>query len=105
MLRRIFERLVPDGVEAAAGRSRWPRLFPRRRDSLPVPLAGCNGVLDPAGPVGAAQRLVLIDSLAIMLAIVLPVIVADRRLRLLVPRRPIRAPSIGRSGSSRAISS
>ena len=41
-----------------------------------APLAGCSGVLDPAGPVGAAQRLILIDSLAIMLAIVLPVIVA-----------------------------
>ncbi len=40
-----------------------------------APLAGCSGVLDPAGPVGAAQKLILIDSLAIMLAIVLPVIV------------------------------
>jgi cytochrome o ubiquinol oxidase subunit 2 len=38
-----------------------------------APLAGCGGVLDPAGPVGASQLLILIDSLAIMLAIVLPV--------------------------------
>ena len=51
-----------------------------------APLAGCSGVLDPAGPVGAAQRLILINSVAIMLAIVIPVVVADRRLRLLVPR-------------------
>ncbi len=41
---------------------------------MAIPLAGCSGVLDPAGPVGVAQLLVLVDSLAIMLAIVLPVI-------------------------------
>ena len=40
-----------------------------------APLAGCNGVLDPAGPIGAAQKLILIDSVAIMLAIVIPVVV------------------------------
>ncbi len=39
-------------------------------------LAGCGGVLDPKGPVGASERLILIDSLVIMLAIVIPVIVA-----------------------------
>jgi cytochrome o ubiquinol oxidase subunit 2 len=33
-------------------------------------------ILDPQGPVGAAERTILIDSLAIMLAIVLPTIVA-----------------------------
>jgi cytochrome o ubiquinol oxidase subunit 2 len=38
------------------------------------PLMGCEGVLDPAGPVGAAQKLILIDSVAIMLAIVIPVV-------------------------------
>ena len=41
-----------------------------------LPLAGCSGVLDPHGPVGAAERLILIDSLAIMLAIVVPVMIA-----------------------------
>ena len=41
-----------------------------------LPLAGCGGVLDPHGPVGAAEKLILIDSLAIMLAIVVPVIFA-----------------------------
>jgi cytochrome o ubiquinol oxidase subunit 2 len=41
-----------------------------------APLAGCTGVLTPHGPVGAAERLVLFDATAIMLAIVVPVIVA-----------------------------
>jgi cytochrome o ubiquinol oxidase subunit 2 len=40
-------------------------------------LAGCQeGILDPKGPVGAAQRTILLNSLAIMLAIVVPTIVA-----------------------------
>ncbi len=40
-------------------------------------LAGCHrGVLDPVGPVGAAERKILFDVVAIMLAIVIPVIVA-----------------------------
>ena len=43
---------------------------------LTVALAGCErGVLDPAGPVGGAERVILFDSLAIMLAIVVPTIV------------------------------
>ena len=33
-------------------------------------------ILDPQGPIGAADKVILIDSLAIMLAIVLPTIVA-----------------------------
>ena len=33
-------------------------------------------ILDPQGPIGAAEKTILIDSLAIMLAIVLPTIVA-----------------------------
>jgi cytochrome o ubiquinol oxidase subunit II len=40
-------------------------------------LSGCNeGVLDPKGPVAAAERLILFNSLGIMLAIVIPAIVA-----------------------------
>ena len=39
-------------------------------------VAGCEpGVLNPAGPVAAGERTILIDSLAIMLAIVVPTIV------------------------------
>jgi cytochrome o ubiquinol oxidase subunit II len=40
-------------------------------------LSGCDrGVLDPAGPIGAAERKILFDAVAIMLAIVVPVIIA-----------------------------
>jgi cytochrome o ubiquinol oxidase subunit II len=40
-------------------------------------LAGCQAaLLDPRGPVGRAERLILINSMAIMLAIVVPTIVA-----------------------------
>ena len=40
-------------------------------------LTGCQpGVLDPQGFVGASEKMILIDSLAIMLAIVIPTIVA-----------------------------
>ncbi|MBS0430855.1 MAG: ubiquinol oxidase subunit II [Proteobacteria bacterium] len=42
---------------------------------LPL-LAGCDkGILAPRGPVGAAEKLILIDSLVIMFAIVIPVII------------------------------
>jgi cytochrome o ubiquinol oxidase subunit 2 len=37
---------------------------------------GCGGVLDPVGPVGAQQKQILLNSTAIMLAIVIPVILA-----------------------------
>lgn len=40
-------------------------------------LGGCSGgVLDPKGPIGAANSLIMINSLEIMLAIVIPTIVA-----------------------------
>jgi cytochrome o ubiquinol oxidase subunit 2 len=41
-------------------------------------LASCRqeGVLDPQGPIGSAERLLLINSTAIMLVVVVPVIVA-----------------------------
>lgn len=39
-------------------------------------LPGCGGVLDPAGPVGHAQRTIAFNALAIMLAIVIPTIAA-----------------------------
>jgi cytochrome o ubiquinol oxidase subunit 2 len=51
--------------------------IPRFLTVLPLlALAGCEpGLLDPAGPVGAGERTILYDSLAIMLCIVVPVIV------------------------------
>src|SRR5215467_13601116 len=39
-------------------------------------LASCQGVLDPQGPIAAAERLLLINSTAIMLVVVVPVILA-----------------------------
>ncbi|HEY0181214.1 MAG TPA: ubiquinol oxidase subunit II [Rhodopila sp.] len=43
----------------------------------PLVLAACQpAVLDPRGPIGSADRQILIDSLAIMLAIVVPTILA-----------------------------
>ena len=45
--------------------------------SLPLALTACNwAVLDPRGPVGHADRTILLDSLAIMLAIGVPTILA-----------------------------
>jgi cytochrome o ubiquinol oxidase subunit 2 len=45
--------------------------------SLPLALTACGWeVLDPRGPVGHADRTILIDSLAIMLAIGIPTILA-----------------------------
>ena len=37
-------------------------------------VCGCGGVLDPAGPIGASERTILLNSLGIMLAIVVPTI-------------------------------
>src|SRR4029079_6317529 len=38
--------------------------------------AGCNrGILDPVGPVGAAEKQILINSTAIMLAIIIPTMI------------------------------
>jgi cytochrome o ubiquinol oxidase subunit 2 len=43
----------------------------------PMVLTACQpGILDPQGPIGLAERTILIDSLAIMLAIVVPTIAA-----------------------------
>jgi cytochrome o ubiquinol oxidase subunit 2 len=43
---------------------------------LALLLTGCSGVLDPRGPVGVSERLILFDSFTIMLVIVVPVILA-----------------------------
>ena len=43
--------------------------------AIPLPLvSSCQGVLDPKGPIGAAQRTILFDATTIMLAVVIPVI-------------------------------
>jgi cytochrome o ubiquinol oxidase subunit 2 len=44
---------------------------------VPLILEGCHAaVLSPVGPIGAADRTILLDALAIMLAIVVPTILA-----------------------------
>jgi cytochrome o ubiquinol oxidase subunit II len=52
--------------------------FPRRLALLPLAaLGGCGTmVLDPQGPVAGGERLILLDSLAIMLVIVVPTLIA-----------------------------
>ena len=45
--------------------------------ALTLLLAGCNrGILDPVGPVAAAEKTILINSTAIMLAIIIPTMIA-----------------------------
>ena len=45
--------------------------------ALAVATSGCNrGILDPVGPVAAAEKTILINSTAIMLAIVVPTMLA-----------------------------
>ncbi len=54
--------------------------------ALALLLSGCStAVLNPAGPIGGANRVILLDSLAIMLAIVIPTILATLGVRLVVP--------------------
>ena len=51
---------------------RWPAI------GATILLASCEpaGLLDPQGPIASAERLLLINSTAIMLVVVVPVIVA-----------------------------
>jgi cytochrome o ubiquinol oxidase subunit 2 len=62
----------------AAGWHGWQR--PRRfgvAGLASLSLAACNrGILDPVGPVGAAEKQILINSTAIMLAIIIPTMIA-----------------------------
>jgi cytochrome o ubiquinol oxidase subunit 2 len=61
---------------------RIPLCFPKLRlvmvaaaAAVCLPLAGCSGgVMDPQGPIGAANAKILLNALAIMLAIVVPTI-------------------------------
>ena len=52
----------------------WTRLLPLL--SAGALLASCReGVLDPRGPVGSAEKIILWDATAIMLAVIVPVII------------------------------
>lgn len=45
--------------------------------ALLMPASACNrGILDPVGPVGSAEKQILINSTAIMLAIIIPTMIA-----------------------------
>ena len=71
-------RAEPSGSPCRPDRARTPRSGMARCVAVlaPLGLAACGGVLDPQGPVGDAEKTILIDSLAIMLAIVVPTIAA-----------------------------
>jgi cytochrome o ubiquinol oxidase subunit II len=70
----------PDPRSAGAPEPERSRPFASARwvfAVAPVALVACHSaVLDPRGPIGQAERTILIDSLAIMLAIVVPTIIA-----------------------------
>lgn len=59
----------------------WKDWGPTRRIALAavssLSLGACNrGILDPVGPVGSAEKMILINSTAIMLAIIIPTMIA-----------------------------
>jgi cytochrome o ubiquinol oxidase subunit 2 len=68
-----------DCIAGAPNRER-PSWGPRQSQALAVlapcvMLASCReGVLDPQGPVGLSERVILFDATAVMLAVVIPVI-------------------------------
>jgi len=71
-----------DSFECDGGaiRNRFPREAVRRMfvaSGLLLFTAGCNrGILDPIGPVAANEKTILINSTAIMLAIIIPTMIA-----------------------------
>jgi cytochrome o ubiquinol oxidase subunit II len=76
-------RAPPDATAAKPQPTRWRERFPRWHPlcvlaaAAAVPVAACRqGVLDPQGPVAAADRLLLFNSTEIMLVVVVPVILA-----------------------------
>jgi cytochrome o ubiquinol oxidase subunit II len=75
----VMHAANPDRMSAKETRTRsaskmWLRAI--SITSTAILMASCNeGVLDPHGPVGKAERVILYDSTAIMLAVVIPVIV------------------------------
>jgi cytochrome o ubiquinol oxidase subunit II len=68
------DRVSAEVTRTPRPRANWVRAI--SMTSAAMLLASCNeGVLDPHGPVGKAERIILYDSTAIMLAVVIPVIV------------------------------
>jgi cytochrome o ubiquinol oxidase subunit II len=68
------DRMSPKDTRTPSASAMWLRAI--AMTSAAMLLASCDeGVLDPHGPVGKAERVILYDSTAIMLAVVIPVIV------------------------------
>jgi cytochrome o ubiquinol oxidase subunit II len=67
-------RMSPNVKRTPTALAMWLRAI--SMTSAAMLLASCHeGVLDPQGPVGRAERVILYDSTAIMLAVIVPVIV------------------------------
>ena len=67
-------RMCPEVTRTPSASAMWLRAV--SIVSAAMLMASCNeGVLDPHGPVGKAERVILYDSTAIMLAVIIPVIV------------------------------
>jgi cytochrome o ubiquinol oxidase subunit 2 len=67
------DRTPPKVAKTANISATWLRAISLA--SAATSLAACNeGVLDPRGPVGKAERVILYNSTAIMLAVIIPVI-------------------------------
>ena len=65
------------GWDDHAGRQLYRRLRPASGAAAALFLSGCNrGILDPVGPVASAEKQILINSTAIMLAIIIPTMIA-----------------------------
>ena len=62
-------------------------------------------ILDPQGPIAAADKMILINSIAIMLAIVVPTIVAIFAFALVFPQIQHQGLLLARTGSIRGGSS
>src|ERR1700739_4676499 len=77
---RLLRRQGMISMEARSGersKASLAKLAARALFPAPYSLTACQpGVLDPVGPIGSADKTILIDSLAIMLAIVVPTILA-----------------------------
>src|SRR5580704_15604742 len=68
------DRMSPEVGRTPSTSAMWLRAI--SITSAAMLLASCNeGVLDPHGPVGKAEKIILYDATAIMLAVVVPVIV------------------------------
>jgi len=69
-----LNRMSPQVAGKPSAPAMWLRAI--SMTGAAMSMASCHeGVLDPRGPVGKAERVILYDSTAIMLAVVIPVIV------------------------------